>query len=427
MSKFFNIKNIFKSYPKVFLFLAFPLIALQSCADLSSNPEENLSIGNNKIQITSPQNTNNITTGINSIFYNIVQPYSVKFIELYINDDFKKNIPPNPDGTLPLINFTIDTTLIGQNISLYLIYYSTDGTSSKSNTIIDLLVNRAIEIPFKPYNVILTNLNYDSYNISWKDSSRRIDQYELWRKIDFTGEYLLHKVLSGNSFNTNDDGLDTNKIYFYKVRGINGSQASDFSAEVNTKFIITSGNLYPPSNLTASISTPTSVTLNWTDNSDNENYFAVERSSDNIKFIRIAALGKNTVAYKDSSGELTIASTYYYRIKSYSDTDSAVSNTISVRFTTNILIPPSNLAASYNRNVNVIELTWINNDANSLFIYIERKIANGNFAVIRRVDSVTSLYLDFNITANQNYTYRIRAYDLNNYSDYSNEFTISTF
>ncbi len=35
--------------------------------------------------------------------------------------------------------------------------------------------------------------------------------------------------------------------------------------------------------------------------------------------------------------------------------------------------------------------------------------------------------LDFNITNDQVYTYRIRGYDLNTFSDYSNEVTISTF
>jgi titin len=289
------------------------------------------------------------------------------------------------------------------------------------------MVTKDNRLPFKPYNISLIKFDDGSCNISWKDSSRYIEKYELWRKIDFSGEYILLQELSGNSFNTNDFGLDTNKIYFYKLRGIKSSGTSEFSSEVNTAGIITSGDLYPPSNLTASISGTTVVTLNWNDNSDNENYFSVERSLDNINFNSIAALSKNTTTFKDSGNGLLIGTNYNYRIKAYSNTDSAQSNTTSIRIASNILLPPSNLTAVYDSTIGVIELDWINNDNNILFIDVERKTENSNFAMIRRLNTGNNLYLDFGITGNQIYSYRIRGYDLNTYSDYSNEVTISTF
>ena len=64
---------------------------------------------------------------------------------------------------------------------------------------------------------------------------------------------------------------------------------------------------------------------------------------------------------------------------------------------------------------------------NILFIDVERKTENSNFTLIRRLSTGNNLYLDFDITANQIYKYRIRGYDLNSYSDYSDEITISTF
>ena len=53
----------------------------------------------------------------------------------------------------------------------------------------------------------------------------------------------------------------------------------DFSDEINTAGIISSGNIFPPTNLTANVTGIANVRLNWEDNSDNENYFAVQRSS----------------------------------------------------------------------------------------------------------------------------------------------------
>ena len=64
---------------------------------------------------------------------------------------------------------------------------------------------------------------------------------------------------------------------------------------------------------------------------------------------------------------------------------------------------------------------------NILYIDIERKTESSNFTLQRRIDSSNDFYLDFNIIGSQIYTYRIRGYDLNSYSDFSNEVTISTF
>ena len=125
--------------------------------------------------------------------YNIAQPYALKFLELYIDNAFVKNIPPNTDGTLPLISFNIDSAFIGKYISLYLIYYDLNGTSQKSNTITNLLITADNRIPFKPYNIVLLNFNNGSVNVSWKDSSNNISKYELWRKIGLSGQFSLHQ------------------------------------------------------------------------------------------------------------------------------------------------------------------------------------------------------------------------------------------
>ena len=359
-------------------------------------------------------------------YITIAQPYSIKFIELYVNGTFIKNIPPNSNGTAPSISIQLDSTYIGQKLNLYLIYYDTDGTSQKSNTVTEVLVTNDNRVPFKPYNLALIKINDGSINISWNNSSRYIEKYELWRKANFDGEYLLHQELSGKAYNTNDDNLDTSKIYFYKVRGYKSSGFSDFSDEINTAGIISSGNIYPPTNLTANVTGIANVRLNWEDNSDNENYFAVQRSSAGGIFNRIAALTKNSTTYLDSGNGTIVGSTYLYRIVAYSNEDSAVSNTVSIKITSGILIPPTNLTATYNSLVRVIQLNWNSSDNNILYFDIERKTELGDFTLIRRIDSSNNLYLDFSVETNKVYTYRVRGYDLNRFSEYSNEVTIPT-
>jgi hypothetical protein len=409
------------------LIITLVLLLSQSCADLSSDPNQNNNSSNSKIQITSPSSNGTLMEGYNEIIYSLEQPYSIKFIELYINGIFIKNIPPNSNGTAPSISIQLDSTYIGQKLNLYLIYYDTDGTSQKSNTVTEVLITNDNRAPFKPYNLALLKFNDGSINISWKDSSRYIERYELWRKINLDGEYLLHQELSGKAFNTNDENLDTSKIHFYKIRGYKNSGFSDFSNEINTAGIISSGDLFPPTNLTASVKGISNVLLNWKDNSDNENYFAVQRSSAGGTFNRIAVLAKNTTTFLDSGNGVVVGSTYLYRIVSYSNEDSAISNTISIKITSGILLPPTNLTAAYNNLVRVIQLNWNSSDNNILYFDIERKTELSNFALIRRIDSGNNLYLDFSVETNKVYTYRVRGYDQNRFSDYSNEVTISTF
>lgn len=416
---------------KIFEFCALflSLIFIQSCADLSLSPDQNgdQQNANLKINISSPVSNTELLEGVHEIVYSVATPYSMKFIELYINGEFKRNYPPNQDGTAPQIFFNLDTSYIGKTISIYLIYYDKDNTSQKSNTISNLKITIDNQLPFKPYNITLINFNDGSCNISWKDSSRYVETYQIWKKTGTSGEYSLLQEVSGNSNNINDYGLESGIIYFYKVRGKKISGFSPFSSEINSAGLITSGNLFPPSELTVALSGISSVELNWKDNSDNENYFVVERSIDNLKFFNIAVLVRNANSFQDNSNGLLIGSTYFYRIKAYSNTDSAFSITVSLKILSTVLLPPANLTANYNKNIGVIELNWNKSDNSTVYFDIEKKIDANNYVFLRRTNASRTLFLDFDVSSNHNYKYRIRGYDLNRYSDYSNEVTVSTF
>ncbi len=419
------ISNLRKSDHKIILLFVLLQLIVVSCADWSSAP--NNSIETEKIRITTPINGDKISEGMINIFYNVSQPYSLRFLELYINGSFVKNIPPNDDGSLPAINYYFDSSQVDKLFHLYLILYDNNGNSFKSNTISNIRVVLDNRMPFKPYDVKLINFNNGTCNISWKDSSKYIQQYELWRKTGFDGEYILLQQLSGTFYNVNDTGLDTSKIYFYKIRGIKSSGISEFSSEVNTSGIYNSGSLFPATNLSLQVLNDLSIRINWRDNSDDENYFSVERSLDNNLFKSIAFLPPNSVEFTDPPGGLTLGTRYYYRIKNFSSTDSAVSTTANIVLNSGVLNPPSNLTAIYNSTVPVVELRWVNNDNRILFFDIERKTENSNFIPLKRINAGNNLYLDFSILTQQNYTYRIRGYDSIIYSDYSNEVTVSTF
>ncbi len=84
-----------------------------------------------------------------------------------------------------------------------------------------------------------------------------------------------------------------------------------------------------PTALGASATGPSTIALTWTDNSDNENGFRVERSSDNVNFAEVATVGVNQTTYGDSG--LSSQATYYYRVRAAN-----LYNTVSYSAYTNV-------------------------------------------------------------------------------------------
>lgn len=82
-----------------------------------------------------------------------------------------------------------------------------------------------------------------------------------------------------------------------------------------------------PSDL-AAVASGLSVALSWTNNSDDQSGFKIDRSSDNVNFSQIATVNAATTAYTDTG--LAGNVTYYYRARAYNaDGNSPYSNTAS--------------------------------------------------------------------------------------------------
>jgi M6 family metalloprotease-like protein len=82
-----------------------------------------------------------------------------------------------------------------------------------------------------------------------------------------------------------------------------------------------------PLNLTASPASSTQIDLAWTDTSNVETGFKIERSLNSLTWTQIATTTANLSAYTNSG--LTCNTTYYYRVRSYNRSNSAYSNVAS--------------------------------------------------------------------------------------------------
>ena|GEM_PF-2070936 len=167
-----------------------------------------------------------------------------------------------------------------------------------------------------------------------------------------------------------------------------------------------------PSNLTATAVACDQVDLAWTDNSDNETSFKIERSINGIDFSQIDSVGANVTTYNDTTvAEMT---TYWYRVRaSNSAGDSDYSN-IASDTTPECPIdppaPPSNLAGKA-RGKDKIGLTWTDNADNETGFRIYRGLTPSSLTLDDTIGANLTKYTDTGLQSQTTYYYKVCAYN----------------
>ncbi len=175
-----------------------------------------------------------------------------------------------------------------------------------------------------------------------------------------------------------------------------------------------------PGNLVAAAASSTRVDLTWSDQSTNEDGFAIERSTAGGGFAVVASVAGNVTTYANTG--LTASTAYNYRVRATNTAgNSAYSNTASVTTpggatTTN---PPSNLVATVNSS-SQITLSWADNSTTEQSFKIERSTAGGSFSQIATVPADTTTYVNTGLSESTSYSYRVRAAFSSGDSAYSN-------
>ena len=320
------VKNIFAAV--IFLFLSLYLLG---CTDLFSNPSSQLSL-NDRIKVTINNPVANDTIGFygTNISYNLKTDVGINFIELYVNGVINKWNPPNSDGSQPTIPLTVDSAMIGQRISYFMVYYDKDGLWTVSDTIKSILIKDVTPPPYKPYGVSLLHVSSGVMNISWNDSTQRYSPgFEIWRKVGYYGHFVLYLSAAPGSTNINDDNYVDTTVYYYTVKALN-KYGYAFSDTINTYGAGATHSIAPPTNVQLVAGSYNVVRVTWVNNIQKENYLKIERRYPWSSFEKIGTVVKGSTAFTDSANGLVPNQTYIYRIKAVSSNDSSWSNEESV-------------------------------------------------------------------------------------------------
>jgi len=176
-----------------------------------------------------------------------------------------------------------------------------------------------------------------------------------------------------------------------------------------------------PSNLVALLTGSTQITLFWTDNSNNESGFKVERTLDPAgTWNQITSVSQNITAFVNNN--LAEGARYYYRVRAYNSIgNSDYSNEANA---TTTLAAPSNLTGTEGET-GILNLTWTDNSSTETGFYLERKDGDGSSFIIHKILGPNLIsFSDSNLTPGQYYAYRLKAFTGIVESNYSNEFEI---
>ena len=115
-----------------------------------------------------------------------------------------------------------------------------------------------------------------------------------------------------------------NNIIEWVALTSNGGPNLDKVTAISTASALTPGLcdnepeiILAPGSLQATMVSKNQIDLTWTDNSDNESGFIIERMEQGGTFTELPAIAQNTTSYSDK--QLIPATTYTYRIKAYGD------------------------------------------------------------------------------------------------------------
>jgi len=230
-------------------------------------------------------------------------------------------------------------------------------------------------------------------------------------------------------------GLTNGTAYTFTVRATNAVGMGAASAASNS-VTPTAPTTAPaaPTTLVATASVlsinPPTVSLQWVDNSDNEDGFTIQRATNSrfTKGLTTFTVGTNVTTYTDTT--VLAKKKYYYRVRATNSIgNSAFTNVVKVATAKGQLpVAPTNLATGTVTRTSVA-LTWTDNATNEASFVIERAtnaaFTKGKASATVKTPNLTS-YTRTGLKRNTTYYFRVAAKNAAGNSAYSNVVSVKT-
>ena len=273
--------------------------------------------------------------------------------------------------------------------------------------------------PNAPSDLKATTVNATEIRIDWKDNSNNETNFVLEVSENATSGFVVLQELGANVTTYLHRNLKTGDSRYYRVLAKNSSGKSAYTPVVNgkTNFMPPTG----PSELTATCSSSSEVSLTWKDNTVIETGYVVEYSnSPTTGFTVIAELGESVTSYKHTG--LQGSTVLYYRVRAVNEAgSSSFTNVASVTTLPSAvsIVAPSDLKTT-TVNATEIKIDWKDNSNNETNFVLEvSENATSGFVVLQELGANVTTYLHRNLKTGDSRYYRVLAKNSSGKSAYT--------
>jgi putative metal-binding protein/fibronectin type III domain protein len=282
-----------------------------------------------------------------------------------------------------------------------------------------------VGVPAAPTELIATSVGETQVDLAWTDSSDNEQGFSIQRKEGTkNGDWTTVGSTGPNATSYQDETVECDASYAYRVVAYNSAGESAPSNEASATADHCS--IAAPSNLTAIDISGTQIDLAWTDNSHNEALFEIQRREPGQEvWPAIGEVSANKEFFIDL--DAVCETTYEYRVRARNDAtggSSEFSNTDESTTGSCVLVAPINLTAT-DDGTGVINLAWKDISGAEEGYLLQRQIpGTGTFESIADLPRNTESYPDQDLQCDPDtvsYDYRVRAYNSQANSNWSNE------
>ncbi len=295
-----------------------------------------------------------------------------------------------------------------------------------------------------PTNLTATTVSGTQINLNWTDNATHETAYRVERSTSASTGFTEIASLGANVTTYQDQGLDTDAIYYYRVRAVMGATNTKYSntasatvgvppivmrngsiATCNAVFLDPGGTSnYPDNQYLVMTFTPAAsgnkvrVSFSSFDTEPGNDYLRIY-DGNNTSAPLVGTYSGNTVppviTATNASGELTFSFSSNY-----------ATNRLGWQAVVSCVTPPAtpvNLVA-ITASATQINLSWTDNATDETGYLIERSATSGmGFAQIAVLGPNVTTYSNTGLATDAQYYYRIRAVKGDTHSAYSNEAT----
>ncbi|USZ75744.1 hypothetical protein NGM07_00085 [Halorussus vallis] len=249
--------------------------------------------------------------------------------------------------------------------------------------------------PAAPSN-LAASATADDVSLSWDDNSNNEDGFRIERAHDGSGFSEIATVNAGVTTYDDPNVLD-GELYTYRVRAYNASGTSSYSNEDSA-----TTSLSAPSGASQTVDTPTAITLSFTDNTDNETSFRVEKSVDGGAWTHVTDLSANTTSQQFTVSKS--ADTFQWRIRAETE------HTTSGWATTGTAATDGSGLTATVASGTKIDLGWdAKPDADEYHLYRAQASSSSlaDYTQIATIAAGTTTHSDTGLESGEEYHYRL--------------------